>query len=235
MSGQAVYGNADYHDSPFGLLDGRNTLWSIDASYALAERVSVFADYSDERFTNHIRGRQWIPRCEAGVLGPCSPDGPGDPYHTDTGFESANNWDNRSRDSIHSAGVGLDVELIPGRLRGHLQYTFSKTDGRWMFESPIGGATDLNPFDPAPAEQVDDVRWQVLNPELEVRLTEQLAVSAGYSYEKWDVSDFTYEGFSNVPVLSFLGAVPVVPVFTGAILPPAYNNSVLYMRLKVGF
>ena len=223
VSGQGVYGNTDYHDSPFGVLDDRHVLSSVDASYALAERVSVFADYSYERFTNHIRGRQWFAA------------GPGDPYLTDTGFESANNWENRSRDTIQGAGVGLEIQLIPTRLRGQLQYTFSKTDGRWVFDSPIGGATDLNPFDPAPAEQVDDVRWHVLNPELEVRLTERLGVTAAYSYERWSISDFNYEGFSNVPVLNFLGVVPVVPVFTGAILPPAYHNHVAYLWLKVGF
>ena len=232
VSGQGVYGNTDYHDSPFGLLSDRHGLASVDASYALAERVSVFADYSYERFTNQLRARHWIPRCGEGVFPPCAPGGPGDPYRTDTGFESANNWENRSRDNIHSAGVGLDAYVIPRRLRVQLQYTFSRTDGRWAFESPIGGATDLNPFDPAPAEQVDDVRWHVLNPELEVKLTERLALTAAYSYEKWDVSDFNYEGFSNVPVL---GGLPAVAVLTGAILPPAYDNHVLYMRLKVGF
>ena len=223
VSGQGVYGNADYHDSPFGVLDDRHVLSSVDASYALAERVSVFADYSYERFTNHIRARQWF----AG--------GPGDPYVTETGFESANNWENRSRDNIQEAGLGLDVQLIPGRLRCQLQYTFSKTDGRWAFASPIGGVTDLNSFDPAPAEHVDDVRWHVLNPELEWRLSERLALTAAYSYERWKISDFNYEGFSNVPVMSFLGVVPVVPVFTGAILTPAYDNHVAYVRLKVGF
>ena len=111
-------------------------------------------------------------------LPPCAPDGPGDPYTTEPGVESANNWDNRSRDNIHGAGIGLDVQLIPGRLRGQLQDTFSKTDGRWVYASPIGGATDLNRFDPAPAEQVDDTSWHVLNPELELRLTERLAVTA---------------------------------------------------------
>jgi hypothetical protein len=235
VSGQGMDGNTDYHESPFGVLDDRHVLSSLDLSYAVAERVSVFADYSYERFANHMRSRQWIPRCVEGFLGPCAPDGPGDPYHTDTGFESANNWENRALDTIHGAGLGLDVQLIPGRLRGQLQYTFSKTDGRWAFASPIGGATDLNPFDPAPADKVDDVRWHVLNPELEVRLTDRLAVTAGYSYERWKVSDFNYEGFSNVPVMNFLGAIPVVPVFTGAILPPAYDNHVLYVRLKVGF
>ena len=233
VSGQGVYGYTDYHESPFGVLDDRHVLGSVDVSYALAERVSVFADYSYERFTNHMRARQWIPLCGEGVFPPCHPLGPGDPYRTDTGFESANNWENRSRDDIQGAGLGLDVQLIPGRLRGQLQYTFTKTDGQWLFDSPIGGATDLNPFDPAPAEQVDDVRWHALNPELEVQLTERFAVTVAYSYERWSVSDFNYEGFSNVPLM--IGAIPVVPVFTGAILPPTYDNHVAYVRLKVGY
>ena len=233
VSGQGVYGYTDYHESPFGVLDDRHALASVDVSYALAERVSVFADYSYERFTNHMRARQWIPRCGEGVFPPCDPAGPGDPYRTETGFESANNWENRSRDNIQGAGLGLDVQLIPGRLRGQLQYTFTKTDGQWMFDSPIGGATDLNPFDPAPAEQVDDVRWHALNPELEVQLTERFAVTVAYSYERWSVSDFNYEGFSNVPLM--IGAIPIVPVFTGAILPPTYDNHVAYVRLKVGY
>ncbi len=35
VSGQGVYGNTDYHESPFGVLDDRHVLSSVDVSYAL--------------------------------------------------------------------------------------------------------------------------------------------------------------------------------------------------------
>lgn len=219
LGAHVIVGEDDYPSSRFGVLGEEHEVYAVDLSWAASGRASFFASYSFERYDVAIAGREWIPF------------GPGDPFRTEPGFESASNWSADTSDEIDSVAVGLDLELIPRRLRLDLSYTYSKSDGRIAYASPIG-EVDLNPFEPADFVQVDDVTWYNLNPELEYTIGERFALTFAYMRERYEILDFNNEGFELVPVTpegEFNGGL-----FMGT-LPIDFDLDVLYLTLEVRF
>lgn len=222
LSGMALYGHDDFSDSPFGLLEDNHRAYSMDASYSSTERLSFYASYSFEQYSSWQKARQW------------SPTGVSNPYTRETGFDSNSNWEARPRDDINTASVGLEADLIPGRLRFNMAYVYSKTDGLINYASPLGvAANDVNAFEPAPFTDVDDITSQSVNPELEYRIGERLALTAGYHFEKYAVSDVNYRGFTYTP-RNLTGGINA-GLLMGSYLYTPYDVNVFYMRLKAGF
>lgn len=221
LSGMALYGRDDFSKSAFGLLEDSHRAYSADASYVLTERLSLFGSYSFERYRSFMRDRQWTP---AGVS---------NPYTRETGFASNSNWEARPQDDIDTATVGFEASLIPDRLQFNVAYTYSKTDGLITFASPLGvAANDLNPFEPAPFDTVDNVTFHNINPQLEYRLGERLALTAGYLLERFAIDDINYRGFTYTP-RNLVGGLNA-GLLMGSYLFPSYNVNVAYVRVKVG-
>ena len=218
LSAHAQYVSTDYVDSPAGLLWDKRYSYGADFTYALTDRVSFFADAGLERVRSQQAGRQWTPTSFS------------NPYLRETGLESNSNWTASPYDDYWSAGLGFEADLVQERLRLNLQYNFSRSDGRHSYTSPLGNATnDVNAFEPAPFDDVDDIRWQTLDTELEYRHNERLSLSLGYHFEKYQIDDFSYRGFSYTPLYT-----TGVAVLMGGDLPPAYQTDVFYVRLKLG-
>lgn len=220
FSGMALYGRDDFSKSPFGLLEDTHRVYSTDASYMLTERLSLYGSYSFERYNSWQRARQF-----AGDTGPNPPTG-------ETGIESASNWDARPRDDIHTAGLGFEAYLVPERLRFNVAYSYSRTDGLMAYTSPVG-SPDLNAFEPAPFTDVDDVEFHSVNPELEYRIGERLALTAAYLFEKYTISDFNYPGFTFTP--RDLAGRTNAGLLMGGFLFPPFDVNVFYLRVKLGF
>jgi len=223
LSGSVVYGKDDFRDSPFGLLDDRRTVYSVDADYTPTERISLFAFYSLEDFKNRIRARQWVP------------GGVGDPYVREPGLESLSNWTSDEKDKLHSLGGGLQAVLLkPQKLTASVDYTYSKSDGAVAFVSPVGtAANDANPFEPVGFEQVDDVRFHVLNARLRYAVTRGLTYTVGVLWEKFRYDDdLSTVGFVYIPVTAtgaFNGATLMGTQLRG------YNATVVYMKVSYTF
>ena len=92
---------------------------------------------------------------------------------------------------------------------------------------------DVNAFEPAPCPNVDDVTFHSVNPELEYRIGERLALTAGYHLEKYAISDVNYRGFTNTP-RNLTGGINA-GLLMGSFLFPPYDVNVFYMRVKLGF
>jgi len=218
LGAQLIVGEDDYPESSFGVLDDEHQVYSVDLSWAASARLSLFASYSFERYQVAIAGREWIAF------------GPVDPFRTEPGLDSPSNWTADTTDEIDSVAFGLEVELIPERLRLDLAYTWSKSDGMIAYGSPIG-EVDNNPGTPADFAAVDDVTWYNLNPELEYTVGERLAISLAYVRERYEILDFNDEGFELVPTApdgSFNGGL-----FMGT-LPLDFDLDVVVLKLKVG-
>ncbi len=222
LSGMALYGRDNFSKSPFGLLEDNHRVYSMDASYSSTERLSFYASYSFEQYFSWQKSRQW------------SPAGVSDPYLRETGLDSNSNWEARPRDDIDTASVGLEAYLVPQRLRVNVAYTYSRTDGSIAYVSPVGvAANDVNAFEPAPFTDVDDVTFHSVNPELEYRIGERLALTAGYHLEKYAIDDVNYRGFTYTP-RNLAGGINA-GLLMGSFLFPPYDVNVFYMRVKLGF
>ncbi len=219
VGAHVIVGSDDYPESQFGVLGDEHAVYAADLSYTVDERLSFFVSYSVEEYEVALRGREWFPGAVS------------DPFLFETGFDSASNWTAETEDEIETVAVGVDVELIPNRLRLDLAYTWSRSDGEIVYASPIGTA-DLNPFDPADFPEVDDVTHSSFHPELELTVNERFALVLAYLRESYEILDFNLDGFQLVPTTTtgqFNGGLLI-----GA-LPGDYDVDVLALKLEVDF
>jgi putative beta-barrel porin MtrB/PioB len=221
LSGSAQYGKDDYLVSAAGLQLARRDEYGIDVSYLLADRLTVYAAYTFEKFRYDMAGRQWLP------------GGIGDPYVSETGLASNSNWSAEPLDRYHTVGFGGEAQLIPKALRLNVSYSFSRSRGRIGLASPLGTpADDLNPFVPTPFNDVDSIDFHNLDADLEWTLGKHTSLAAGYVFEKYRIDDYNYAGFTYTPA-NFAG-LPSIGLLMGGLLPWPYHTNVAYLRLRVG-
>jgi MtrB/PioB family decaheme-associated outer membrane protein len=123
FSGSFIYGRDDFDKSAFGLTDDEHYILSLDADYALTDRLHLNAFYSYEKYENTQKG---FGEFDGG------PD-------TD--------WDAKGRDVINTAGGGIKFGIIPDRLDFDISYSYSNIDGNIDFNIPGGGAVDWDSVD----------------------------------------------------------------------------------------
>lgn len=221
VTASVTYGKDEFEDSSFGLTEDQHQIYSLDADYALLERLNLNAFYTYERYQSKLNARQWIP------------GGLGDPYVTDTGLDSNSNWTSEDQDRINTVGAGLKAVVLPSRLDFDITYSFSKTDGEVEMTSPLGtSANDANAFIPAGFESVDDITIQTLHAKVKYHFGRGLSMAVGYLWEVFDISDFSDQGFTFVPTT-------VTGTFNGGVLmgvlPKDYTASVIYTKLIYRF
>lgn len=219
VGGQAIVGEDDYPESRFGVLGEEHQVYAVDFTYAASERVSLFGSYSFEDYEVRIAGREWFPF------------GPGDPFRVEPGLESASNWSADTTDEIDSISFGVDLQLVPDKLHLDVAYTWSRSDGKIVYSSPVG-ELDNNPFRLADLTEVDDVTWSSLRPELEYSVAERWSLTFAYMRERYEILDFNNQGFELVPVTpegAHNGAL-----FMGT-FPFDFDLDVFYLTLNVEF
>jgi MtrB/PioB family decaheme-associated outer membrane protein len=123
FSGSFIYGRDDFDKSAFGLTDDKHYILSLDADYALTDRLHLNAFYSYEKYENTQKG---FGEFDGG------PD-------TD--------WNAKGRDVINTAGGGIKFGIIPDRLDFDISYSYSRVDGNIDFNVPGGGAVDWDSVD----------------------------------------------------------------------------------------
>lgn len=221
LSGSFIYSKDDFNESPFGLRENDYYAYSLEADYALWQRVNLFALYSYEVYKSKGRARQWTP----GAIG--------DPFGSEPGLSSNSNWDFEPQDRVHTLRGGFSVAVIPKKLDFKLVYTYVKADGKVSFSSPLGTtANDNNPFLPLNFDEVDNSILQNLEGAVRYNIYKGLSITLGYMWERLKVEDFNLRGFTHVPVTP-------AGVYQAALLmaPPAsgYNVHVIYSRLAYSF
>jgi MtrB/PioB family decaheme-associated outer membrane protein len=170
LSGSFIYGEDDFDESPFGLLDDKHYIISLEVDYAVMDRVNLHAFYSYENYKNRQKDRGEVPS---------SPVVDAD-------------WFSRSEDIVNTVGAGVKVDVIPDKLNFDLTYYLSDVDRNIDFFTPAVDTAEFN--------TVDETRLHILEAKLRYSLWEAWSCTLGYMWEKFDYNDFNTEGFTNVPI-----------------------------------
>jgi MtrB/PioB family decaheme-associated outer membrane protein len=171
LSGSFIYGEDEFTDSPYGLLEDWHYIITFDVDYTITDRASVYGFYSYEKYQNRQKARGEVPTQPA-------------PVDSD--------WFSRSQDIVNTAGAGANVALIPNRLHFDVSYSYSDVDGNVDFFTPAVATAEF-PI-------VDETTLQILNAKLKYRAWKGLSFTLGYLWEKFDYDDFNTQGFTNIPV-----------------------------------
>jgi MtrB/PioB family decaheme-associated outer membrane protein len=204
----------------FGVRWDRRYSVGVDYTFAPSPYFTAFVDAGYERQQYESMSRQWTV------------NGISDPYLRERALQSNSNWTANSRDNYYTAGLGLDTQIIPDKLKLSLQYVFARSDGSHHYSSPVGtvAVNDVNAFVPQPFENVDDTTFHTLNPELTYELSDHFSLAAGYQWEKWDIDDYNYDGFTYVPLYT-----TGVAMLMNGLLPAAYSQNVAYLRVRMNY
>ena len=208
VSGSFTYGEDDFDNSDFGLLNDKHHIFSIDADYAVSDSVNFYAFYNYEKYKNRQKASGFY---QAGGI--------------------VTDWSAKNEDVVNTVGGGVKLALIPGRLDFDLSYSFSDVDGNIAFAIPADEALDPGE-EPADFNSVDDTKLHILETKLNCRVWESFYVTFGYLYEKFDSDDFNTEGFAFVPTTAngvYNGALLM------GTLPEDYSVNLFYAKLSYRF
>jgi MtrB/PioB family decaheme-associated outer membrane protein len=163
----------NYTDSPLGLQD--DTSWAVgfDVAWSPTDRISLFASYMREEYDARMRSQFRQP-----------PDQLDNPT-----FE----WVANNRDSVNTAGAGVDAALIPKKLDFRLAWTFSTARGKMTAFNPVtpsGGTAAVNTSATAMNFPTITDRLNQLEASLKYHLTPASYVRFRYIFEKYDITDF---------------------------------------------
>jgi len=194
FTGKDDYQGAD-SSQQFGLLDNKNTGYSVDVTYAPSAKVNVGAEYGRETYNWDMQSRSANP----------APD----PSWTDPTRNWTLNSDEKS--NFVTAYVNLIKALKNTDLR--IAYDFSDMDQPYVFAGPwIGKLSATPPGQFIPLPNVTN-KWHQLTVDLRYSFSKKLGVGAFYMYEKFEVSDFAAintAGPQSLPVAA-LGAQTSAP------------------------
>jgi len=123
VSGSFIYGNDDFKESPYGLLEDKHFIFSFDADYSITEKLNLSAFYSYEKYETRQKGR-----------GPF--DGGPD-----------RDWIAEGEDMVNTVGGRINFAVIPEKLDFDLSYSYSDVDGDIDFFIPVGSVSDFTTVD----------------------------------------------------------------------------------------
>jgi MtrB/PioB family decaheme-associated outer membrane protein len=170
VSGSFTYGNDDFDDSPYGLLEDKHYIFTLEADYAASDRLNFHTFYSFEYYKNRQKDFGEVPSAPL----------------VDA------DWFSRSEDVINTVGAGVQAVLIPEKLDLDISYSFSDVDGKIEFFTPAANTEDF--------DTVDETRLHILDSKLRYRASTHWTLTLGHVWEKFDYDDYNRDGFTNVPL-----------------------------------
>jgi MtrB/PioB family decaheme-associated outer membrane protein len=190
----------------YGVLKDISYNYGFDADYAVSTQVTLFAEYSHERYYKRIISRNRTPA------------GAGQTIQTCNGCDSANNdWESVTREPVDIATGGADLYLGK-RAYFTTYYSLSATKGnvlsRFLGDPTIvGTAAAPNPDSfsltgtnaavdyPETVNRLHDVAII-----FKYKITENLAPRIEYHYQQWDNKDY-----QTSPMTQYMGCVSPAP------------------------
>lgn len=169
VSTSFIYGKDEFNESPYGLLDDKHHIFSLDIDYSPIDRLNLHTFYNYEYYVARQKDRGEVPSLPV----------------VDA------DWFARAKDIVNTLGAGIKLSLIPDRLAFDVSYSFSKVDGTIDFFTP---AVETSNFDTA-----DDTTLHILQTKFEYRAWKHWLFTLGYCYEKFGYDDVNTQGFTNVP------------------------------------
>jgi hypothetical protein len=217
-SGKDDYQGAD-GTQQFGLLNNKNTAYTVGVNVAPNAAVNFGADYGRETFNALQQSRNANP----------APD----PSWTDVN----RNWTLNNDETVNTASVYLNLVKAIAKTDIRFAYDYSDSDQAFVHGGPrIGTLSAAGQFIALP--NVTN-KWQSATVDLRYAISPKVGVGFAYLYEKFDVSDFNTinsAGPASLPVAS-LGAQTDEPridylggLFTGYGNRP-YKGQTGYVRV----
>ncbi len=172
FGGSFVYGRDKFSDSPYGLTSNKYYSFSLDAGYALTDRLDLNAFYVYEKYKNEQIAQGQFDANNDGLL-------------------TVTDWLAEGQDEINTFGLGVKYALIPSRLDFDLSYSFTKTDGKIDFAIPNGAVDNF--------DTVDDSKLHALDTRFTYNFYKGYYFILGYYWERFDYDDYNKQGFTTVP------------------------------------
>ncbi len=169
VSTSFIYGKDDFGDSPYGLLDDKHHIFSLDVDYSPMDRLNLHTFYNYEYYEARQKDRGEVPSQPVVVA----------------------DWFARTKDVVNTLGAGIKLALIPDKLDFDVSYSISNVDGTIDFFTPAVETSEFN--------TVDDTKLQILQTKVDYRAWKRWLFTLGYRWEKFDYDDFNTQGFTNVP------------------------------------
>lgn len=192
LNASGGYARDNYAHSPVGLQRAKSLLLDGDMTYAVQDSVTASAFYSFERISSDQKGY----------------------YIATLNLSSADQaWAAHNKDTIHTAGVRLDWQVIPQQFKLGASYTASRG------KTQIG--VQATPFTPlAVVAPLPDAKENTHNVGLrgDYNVDSDTTVKIAYLYERHRSLDWQYDNVSLTPVAQILGS---------GITPPRYNVHVV--------
>jgi len=190
----------------YGVLKDISYNYGFDADYAVSTQVTLFAEYSHERYYKRIISRNRTPA------------GAGQTIQTCNGCDSANNdWESVTREPVDIATGGVDLYLGK-KAYFTTYYSLSATKGNVLSHflgdpTIIGTAAAPNPNSfaltgtNAAVDYPETVnRLHDVGVIFKYKLTENLAPRIEYHYQQWDNKDY-----QTSPMTQYMGCVSPAP------------------------
>ena len=185
----------------YGVLKDISSNYGFDADYDLATQVTVFAEFSRERYHKRMITRYRTPTSGVQTILTC------------TGCDTANNdWESVAQDPVDIYTGGVDMYL--GK-KAYLTAYYSLAAGKGNVSSrPLGDPTVTTGADAflltgtnAAANYPETVNR---NHEVAVifkyKITENLIPKIEYHYQQWD-----YKDYQTSPMTQYMGCVSPIP------------------------
>ncbi len=106
-------------------------------------------------------------------------------------LDTSRNWSQAERFDTISYGISLEVPAMDDRLKFNVAWNHSFVDGSADFSPASGNYVNL--------EDVDDYTLQTLEIKTDYRLTSAWSLNCGYTFEKFDLADGQYDGYTYLP------------------------------------
>jgi MtrB/PioB family decaheme-associated outer membrane protein len=182
-------GKDDYVDSGFGLLDNKNTNYTVGFNVNPTEKVGFGASYGRDEYTADQKSRNANP----------APD----PSWTDP----SRDWTLNNKEKVNNFELYLDLPKVIEKTNVRFNYDYSDSDNGFTFGGPrIPALAAIGQFLPLP--NVTN-KWQRASVDVQYFIHPKVGVGVGYWYEKFEVSDFATinQPGTDTPNIAYLGEI----------------------------
>jgi len=187
----------------YGVLKDISYNYGFDADYALLPSVSVFAEYSYERYYKRIISRNRTPLSGVQTILTCT-----------NGCDSANNdWESTTKEPVNIYSAGMDLYLGK-KAFFTAYYSLSAAKGH-VDTRPLGDPTitapgpnffTLNGTNSATNYPETVNRIHEVAVVFKYKLRENLTPKIEYRYQQWDNKDY-----QTSPMTQYMGCVSPIP------------------------
>jgi MtrB/PioB family decaheme-associated outer membrane protein len=160
----------NYDDTVVGLTDAKHVSPGIDIAYQVFERVGTYAFYNFAQTEWNQNG--WDIQGNDALADATEPD---------------RRWKVDKKDRTHTVGAGFNVDIIPGRLSGGVDYLFA--DNRGEVDVAVGSALTA----PPPVPDTRSVQHNV-SLHADYQFTTNFSMRVGYLFAKSHWKEFAYDG-----------------------------------------